>query len=109
MSEITQFPGEYLTQEDRQKERWVIAFGALAIAGQDQDTQRIFLRSMLERFWDAPDKQPDPNDTQAYAKYTVKMLLRALLGDGKMREAATATLKQFVASMDDLPTKPPPA
>jgi hypothetical protein len=88
MSEIIQFPGEYLTQEDRQKERWVIA--ALAIAGQDQDTQRIFLRSMLERFWDAPDKQPDPNDTQAYAKYAVKMLLRAATGSLGRRQDATS-------------------
>jgi hypothetical protein len=37
------------------------------------------------KFADVPDVEPDPNDTQAIAKYAVKLLLRALLDDGVMQ------------------------
>jgi hypothetical protein len=38
-----------------------------------------------EKFAGVPDVKPDPDDTQAVAKYAVKLPLRALLDDGVMQ------------------------
>jgi hypothetical protein len=38
-----------------------------------------------EKFADVLDVEPDPDDTQAIAKYAVKLLPRALLDDGVMQ------------------------
>jgi hypothetical protein len=41
--------------------------------------------AVLEKFADIPDLEPDPDDTQAIAKYAVKLPLRALLDDDVMQ------------------------
>jgi hypothetical protein len=49
MSEPITFPGRYWTQDDREKDRWVsLAFGAIGVAGNDPDAQKLFLSQMLE-------------------------------------------------------------
>jgi hypothetical protein len=64
----------------RGKDRWLsLAFGATAIFGKDKHQQEPFLVEMLGWFVDVPDAPPDENDIQAYAKFAVKLLLRALL------------------------------
>jgi hypothetical protein len=106
MADIVQFPGDYMSPETREKDRWVtLALAAIGIAGRDKYQQEPFLRAALDRFADVPDDQPDPNDTQAFAKFAVQLLLRALLDDGGMRERGDATFAQWLhdAGMCDGP------
>jgi hypothetical protein len=74
-------------------DRWVsVCFAAICVAGRSEDEQRLLLFSLfLHHFSDAPDAQPSLDDTQAWAAYSVKLLLRALIGDDEMRLAAAMT------------------
>ena len=40
-----------------------------------------------EKLADVPEVEPDPDDTQAIAKYAVKLMRRALLDDGVIATA----------------------
>jgi hypothetical protein len=74
------------TSGDRERDRWILVAGsATGMAGKSGDEQVAFLRAILEKFADVPDVEPDPDDTQAIAKYAVKLLLRALSDDGVMQ------------------------
>jgi hypothetical protein len=74
------------TSGDSERDRWILVAGsATCMAGKSEDEQVAFLRAILEKFADVPDVEPDPDDTQAIAKYAVKLLLRALLDDGVMQ------------------------
>ena len=111
MAGLIRFLGSSWMQDDREKDRWVsLAFVATAIAGQDKDNQALFLRSLLDKFEDIPDGRPDPSDTQALAKFAVKLLLRALLDDGQMQLAADMALQkladELALALDD---RPPPS
>jgi hypothetical protein len=63
MSKIVQFPGEFITEEDRERDRWVtVAFCATVVAGQPKDNQIEFLRATLAKFADVPDQRPPLDD-----------------------------------------------
>jgi hypothetical protein len=76
------FPGKFLTRHDREKRRWLnVAFVAAIIAGHRHE-ERLWLGTLLRGdFKDVPDKQPDPNDTEAYAAFAVRTLLEVLTED----------------------------
>jgi hypothetical protein len=78
MSDIIQFPGEFITEEDRERDRWVtVAFCATVIAGKPKSAQLTFLQATLAKFADVPDQQPSLDDPR-YPAYAVKSLLEGL-------------------------------
>jgi hypothetical protein len=89
VSKIVQFPGEFITEEDRERDRWVtVAFCATAVAGQPKDNQIAFLQATLAKFADVPDQRP-PLDDRQYPAYAVKLLLRGLTDEsGVMAQAS---------------------
>jgi hypothetical protein len=59
MNTIVDFPGEYLTPEGREKDRWqCVAFGAACVSGWPRDEQIRVLRTLLTKLVDAPNEQP---------------------------------------------------
>jgi hypothetical protein len=76
VNNIVQFPGEFITEEDREKDRWVtVAFCATVVAGKPKRDQIEFLKAALAKFADVPDQQPPLDDPQ-YPAYAMKLLLR---------------------------------
>lgn len=77
---VVDFPGEYLTKEDRERERWLgTAFCAVAIADLSADDRQEFLAELLRtRFSDAPDEKPTTQDDPAWPAYAVRFLLEVL-------------------------------
>jgi hypothetical protein len=80
---ITQFPGEYLTEEQREQNRWInVAFCAACIAGRPAEEQRMMVKWLLHKdFANVPHEAPDPADVQAYAAFAVENLLFVLTED----------------------------
>jgi hypothetical protein len=108
MSDVVNFPGEYLTQEQREQNRWVnVAFCACAIAGRNAEKQRPFLRQLLNtNFADIPDQAPPEEDVQAYAAYAVQKLLIVLTEDPEAMKEIHDRIR--VGLMDMLSGKEPP-
>ena len=118
MNKIVDFPGEHITPEEREKDRWVsVAFCAAGISGRPRDVQVEFLKTLLRKFADAPDKQPSSDDIEAYAKFAVKRLIERLIeGDSDAAKARAEALDQeFLRVIQEgLPDRstdpePPPA
>src|SRR5260370_30796240 len=96
MDNIVDFPGEYITPEEREKDGWVsVAFCAACISGRPRNVQVEFLKTLLRKFDDAPDKQPSSDDIEAYAKFAVKHLIERLIeGDSDSAKARAEALHQ---------------
>jgi hypothetical protein len=113
---IVDFPGEHITPEEREKDRWVsVAFCAAGISGRPRDVQIEFLRRLLAtKFADAPDKQPSSDDIEAYAKFAVKRLIERLIeGDSDAAKARADALDQeflrvIQEGLPDRPSDPEP-
>jgi len=115
MNNIVDFPGEYMTPETREKDRWVsVAFCAACISGRPRDVQVEFLKTLLRKFQDTPDKQPSSDDIEAYAKFAVKRLIERLIeGDSDAAKARAEALDQeflrvIQEGLPDRPTDPEP-
>jgi hypothetical protein len=96
MSKIVQFPGEFITEEDRERDRWVtVAFCATVVAGQPKDNQIEFLRATLAKFADVPDQRP-PLDDRQYPAYAVKLLRPSL---GAKFDRTAPVIRMFCAAV----------
>jgi hypothetical protein len=97
MSNVIDLPVEFLTEEDRVRDRWVtLGFAASVIAGKPAETQKMFLREALKKFADVPDMMPSSNDTLAFATFAAKLLLEALAHDtGIMAETTKLAMDKF--------------
>jgi hypothetical protein len=116
MNNIVDFPGEYMTPEAREKDRWVsVAFCADCISGRPWDVQVEFFKTLLAtKFADAPDKQPSSDDIEAYAKFAVKRLVERLIeGDSDAAKTRAEALDQeflrvIQEGLPDRPSDPEP-
>lgn len=74
------FPGDYLTPEQREQERWMtMASCSVAMMTAKNAGERIVcVEAILDKFRDVPDEQPNRQDTTAYARFAAKVLLEAL-------------------------------
>ena len=90
---IAEFREKYTPTLDR----WVsVRFAAICLIGKSAGEQDLLMASLLlHHFEDVPDEMPSLEDTQAWAAYSVKLLLQALIDDGsdgnKLRFAAAMT------------------
>lgn len=103
MNDVIQFPGEFYSEEDRERDRWAtVGFCAAAIAGlRDKKDQLVFLRQLLStRFANVSDELPPVEDTLAFATYSVKTLLEVLTDEsGLMAEAGMKARQALVANI----------
>jgi hypothetical protein len=100
MSNIVQFPGEFITEEGREKDRWLtVAFCATVVAGKPKSDQSVFLKAALAKFADVPDQQP-PLDHPQYPAYATKLLLQGLTDESGVMEQASQ--KAFDAVFGEL-------
>jgi hypothetical protein len=116
MAIVTNIPNsqrhDALIAEFREKytptlDRWVsVRFAAICLIGKSAGEQDLLMASLLFHYFeDVPDEMPSLDDTQAWAAYSVKLLLQALIDDGsdgnKLRFAAAKTWKAMMAEMFD--------
>jgi hypothetical protein len=92
------------------KDRWIgIAFVAVAgISGATLEVQDVFLRELLKtHFADVPDQIPSrDDDAQAWAAFSVKWLLGALVAEGDDHKRMKIAADMAFARV--LPREPPP-
>lgn len=88
-----------MRDDEREQHRWITtAFCAVAIVGLPESEQGIFLRELLkEQFADAPTHMPPREDTQAYAAFAVRLLLRAIADETPQMRLAAKSTAEFVA------------
>jgi hypothetical protein len=87
MSDIIEFPGEFITPEQRERARWVnVGFLAAVLPGTDRQHWQIFFNQLLETsFADVPHDAPYDDPAAA-----VKRLLKTLANpDDPIRRKAS--------------------
>jgi hypothetical protein len=85
-----QFPGEHLTPEQREQDRWLtmVRCSVAMTTAKSADERTACVEAVLDKFRDVPNRQPSPRDTAAYARFAVKTLLETLV---KQEAASAAT------------------
>jgi hypothetical protein len=84
-------PGEYLTSEQREQDRWLTMARCSIImtTANSADERMACVETILDKFRDVPNQQPSQQDTAAYARFAAKTLLGALIKPQGKQEAAT--------------------
>jgi hypothetical protein len=84
---VIEFPREYLL-EQRQRDRWMTIACCSVVMGSDEPT--AYVQMILDKFGDAPNRQPNAADIVAHVRFAARMLPEALIQREDMDAAASA-------------------
>ena len=93
-----EFPGEYLTPEQREQDRWLTmaCCSIIMTTAKSADERMACMETIFDKFRDVPNQQPNLQDTAAYARFAARTLLEALIKpEGKQEAASGATGNVF--------------
>lgn len=96
------FPGEYLTPEQREQDRWLTmaSYSNVMTSAKSADERMACVKAILDKFRDVPSRQPSQQDPAAYARFAAKALLEALIKPEGKHE--TATENQFSVTTENV-------